>query len=164
VAEEPLLREYEKTVDLFMSEDRTAWELVSIWIVLQVGLFSAFALLLSQQVRWGSIGYLILFSAGAITSLAWGFMQFRSKMWRENWLLFGLTLERQLKERCIMLNIFEFEHLVREEGIALEFFEGEIRRRNQAWWERIGALRLPHWAMFISAFVWFVLFLFSLKN
>jgi hypothetical protein len=38
--EEILIREYEKIIDLFSSESRTAREHVSIWIAIQVGLGS----------------------------------------------------------------------------------------------------------------------------
>jgi len=156
------LLEYEKTVDLFMSEGRIAWELVSIWMVLQVGLGSAIVLLHVQRATWGSIGYSILFSAGAISSLAWGFMQFRSKIWRENWLLYGLRLERELNARDMRLNLFEFEHRVRKKRIALGLVNNEIRERNQRWYEEIGALRLAHWGMFVLAIVWFIFLLLNL--
>jgi hypothetical protein len=160
-AEDALVREYQITAELFMNESRISWELVSMWIVLQGGLISAVVLLHSVHATWGSSGYLILFSAGTVSSFAWGLMQYRAKMWRDNWLLFGLRLERQLKERNIPLQIFGFEHLVREKKKVLELFDDEIRERNLRLQERFGALKLPHGAMFVLAVVWFILILAS---
>jgi len=161
--EEALLREYEKIIDLFMFQSREAWELVAIYMAVQIGLASAIVLLLSsERLASVSFGFSILFLAGAISSLAWGVMQYRNLMWRMNWLLAGLRLERQLNESGIMVNIFETERLAREEKKVLEFFEGKIRFRYQRWWERIGMLRLVHYAMLVLAILWFILFLASL--
>ena len=99
---------------------------------------------------------------GSISSLAWGLMQYRSKMWRENWLLFGLKLERKLNYRGISTKIFGFEYEVRKKKKALEVFEGQIRKREQGFFESFGALRLAHIAMFIFSIIWFALFIGSL--
>lgn len=175
--EQALLREYEKVVGLFTSEDRTAWELVSIYWVIQVGLISALVLTLEKftvieilRYRW------FIFLIGGVVSLAWFFIQCRSHMWRENWLNFGLDLERQLnkcmrkqsercmKEPCIELDIFEFEQRVREDKKAKEFFKNEniVRERKQKWWEQFGALRLTHWSTVFIAIIWFGLLLTSI--
>jgi len=60
------------------------------------------------------------------------------------------------------LPIFEFERLVTKENKALELFDKTVRERNQKWWEKIGALRLAHWASFLVAAIWFVLLLYNL--
>jgi len=161
VVEEALLREYEKVADLFMSESRTAWELLSIYMIVQVGLVSAIVVLLSEGVSVTPFGYPILFPAGSLFSFAWFFMFYRNKMWRDNWFLLGLRTERQLRDRGIVLDIFQTEHLGREK-LALELFDEEIRYRNQRWHEKIGGLRVAHYAMFAVGVVWFMLFLYFL--
>jgi hypothetical protein len=153
-----LLREYEKVVDLFLSEGRTAWELVSIWVVIQVGLGSAVALLHAQNISWGSDAYLILLFSGAISSLLWFLVQCRAKMWRENWLFYGLRLERWLNQTGLTLGIFEFECKVREGKRALELFDDKVRERGQNMWESLGALRIAHVFMLVMLAIWTVLF------
>ena len=167
-----LIREYEKIVDLFISEGRAAWELISIWGVIQVGLISGFILFYTsipasiQGNNLGDIRYLIFSFAGVGSNFLWFFMQCRSKMWRENWLLAGLKLERQLRigERIIdngnCYSIFEVERLVTKKKQTLELSEDpcthqqEIRYRDQKWREKIGALKLAHWSMVLLGIGW----------
>lgn len=52
-----LLREYEKIIDLLMNESRMAWELLSIFMAVQMGLISAFAIILSKGVHLLTLGY-----------------------------------------------------------------------------------------------------------
>ena len=61
-------------------------------------------------------------------------------MWRDNWLLYGLRIERELRTNGIKLNIFEFENRVRDKKIALDLINNEIKDRSQRWKEKIGAL------------------------
>lgn len=167
-----LFHEYKAMIDLFISENRTAWELVSIYIALQAGLLSAFALVFVQQTQHvKTIAYLIISLTGAISSGAWAMMQSRSRMWRSNWLLAGLQIERTLsaKGRISDLNfaVFGIEHHVREcrEALTIQprmLFEGKIEYRDQEWCERAGALRFPHYAMYILTFIWLCIFLYEL--
>lgn len=166
--EEMLFRQYEKIVDLFMSESRTAWELVSIYVGIQIALFSAIALIFIQQASHAkTIAYIIVSLAGIISSLAWVLIQYRAKMWRDNWLLAGLRIERELANEGKKflenhLVIFGFENLVREKKQALELFGEEIRYRNQRWHEKLGALRLPHIAMHVLTVVWLGILIWEL--
>lgn len=162
--EEALLREYEKIVDLFMNESRVAWELVSIYMAVQMGLLSALVITLSRGIPLLTLGYwwMFLLLAGAISSFAWFFMLYRNKMWRDNWLLEGLRLERQLRSRDITLNIFELEHFVKERKFALEWFKDEVRYRNQRWHERIGSLRVARYAMLVLGFLWLSFLLYEI--
>jgi len=162
-AEDALLREYEKIVDLFMNESRIAWELVSIYMAVQGVLLSALVITLSRGVHLLTLGYwwLGLFLGGAVSSFAWFFLFYRSKMWRANWLLKGLRLERQLRNRGLTLNIFELEHCVRTEKSALEYFKGEVRYRSQRWYERIG-LGAAHCAMLVLGLIWLSFLLYEI--
>lgn len=161
-SEEGLLREYERTIELFLGESRIAWQLVSIWVVVQVGLGSAVALFYTQQTVSGSFGYLVLLFSGMLSNLAWIVIQYRAKMWRENWLLYGLRLEKQLHQLGINVNIFGFEQKVREKMIALEYFDSQVRERDQRLREKFGALRISHFAMLIVFALWLILLLASL--
>lgn len=86
-------------------------------------------------------------------------------MWRDNWFLKGLKLERELKSKCITLNIFELEHLGRTKNLALELFEDKdedvIRHRNQRWYEKIG-LKWAHYAMFVLGLFWLVILIYEI--
>jgi hypothetical protein len=161
--EEALLREYEKTVDLFIGEDRIAWELVSIYMAVQIGLASAVVVIYTKELgNLSVIGFRIFCLAGFVSSLAWFFIQYRSKMWRENWLLTGLKIERELKDRGIRLDLFETEYRIRKKIVALELFDDKIRYRQQYLHERIGALRVAHYSMFVLGIIWLVALFFSI--
>lgn len=168
-----LLHEYDKIVDLFISEGRAAWESVNIYMVLQGVLISTVVVFSTQCcIESKTIGYLVLFLAGATSSFVWFFMQYRSVMWRENWILAGLKVERELKERIkieddpFKFAIFEIEIRARKRKEALELFEDKaaycqknaIRYRNQMWCERIGSLRPLHWSMLIMGILWSIAF------
>jgi hypothetical protein len=172
-----LLSQYEKTVDLYMHEDRLAWELVSIYIVAQVGLVSAVAALLvtSSEHSVGTLRYYFLFLAGTFSSLAFFFALWRSRMWRQNWYFAGLRIERQLAERrlirdfsLISFGTFEIMRRSERDKCALELSDDEdldlrkITYRKQRWRERIGALKILHWAMLAIAIVWLGLSFYSL--
>ena len=163
--EEALLREYEKVVDLFKSELRLVWELVSIYMLVQVGLFSTIAVLLSEGKPFTPFGYPLLFPAGAISSFAWFLMLYRSKIRRDNWFLVGLRTERRLRNSGITLDIFQTEFRVKEDKLALEYFKSEdiIRFRNLRWFERIGAVRVAHYAMLFVGIVWLTVFFYFLS-
>jgi hypothetical protein len=167
--EDVLLREYEKIVDLFISEGRIAWELVSIYVALQVGLISGVVVLLSNKAPW--FLFQTLFFLALASSIVWFFMQYRAKMWRDNWLLAGLRMERRLKARGLVFDpefsIFEIENRVRRHKLALELSDDKglhynnIRYRNQRWCEKSGALRVAHDGMILLALVWGALLIVS---
>lgn len=153
--EEALLREYEKAIDLFMFEVRLAWELVSIYFAIQIGLVSAFVILQTQKPAFAEPSWnLVLFLAGSLSSFTWFFILHRSAMWRKSWLLEGLKIERELKDRGLTLDIFKTERLMREEGLALELFDNKIRFRKRHLHEKIGALSPTHSAMLVLGFGW----------
>lgn len=158
--EDALMREYEKVVDLWAHEGEMALNLASIWVVLQVGLGSAVALLYVQKATWGSLGYLFFFVAGALTNAAWFFMLSRAKVRRDNWSLLGLQLERKLA--CVSkLSIFEIENALHEQKTALELFEGKIRERKVNWWEKPGVSRIVHYGVILMLIIWIALILAS---
>jgi hypothetical protein len=100
--ENALLREYEKVIDLWIGEDRSAWELVSIYMAVQGGLASVSALLYTQSSHdLASLRYLAVFLIGAVSSFAWFFILWRAKMRRENWFLVGLATEQELADRRV---------------------------------------------------------------
>jgi hypothetical protein len=97
-------------------------------------------------------------------------------MLRDNWILHGFDLERQLNEYMrkqsersmndthTELKIFDLEMHAREEKKALEYFknDGKVRYRYQRWWEKIGSLRLAHDSMLALTILWFSLFFVKL--
>jgi hypothetical protein len=154
-----LLEEYEKAIDLWIAEGRSAWELVSIFMVVQVGLISVLVLLYNQASgSMGSIRFLLVSLAGVISSFAWFFILYRARMRRENWFFLGLRMERRLfiSRR---FRIFAVEHAVRIEKKALEYFrnDDEIRFRDQRYFEKAGALRVAHWSTFVIGIGWLIL-------
>ena len=157
------IAEYEKVIDLWVSEGRVAWELVSIYIAVQAGLASVFALLYTQYPHDSkSLIFSLIFLAvvGVVSSFAWLFILYRARMRRENWFCLALRMERELyrrvfRDRDARFHIFAVELAVRIEGKALEYFrnEDEVRFRYQRWYERIGATRIAHLAtLFIGGF------------
>jgi hypothetical protein len=114
------LSQYEKTVDLYVHEDRVAWDLVSIYMVVQVGLISAVAaLFVAFKSYLGTFRFVFLFLAGFFYSFLWFFAFWRSLMWRQNWYLAGLRIERELVER----------RLIRDSSL-ISFGTFEIMRRS----------------------------------
>jgi hypothetical protein len=167
LTQDALLLEYEKLIDLLQSEGRISWELVSIYIVIQTGLASAVAVLLAvAPFNMGNLRFLFLSLAGLFSSFGWCLIRYRANMRRENWFLAGLRHERQLVDSGILIrsdfNIFEIERIVKERKNALELFNNEIRFRRLHWYEKIGALRLTHWAMFLIGIGWLTLIIISL--
>jgi len=154
------IAEYEKALDLWDSEGRVAWELVSIYVAVQAGLASVFALLYNQY-KSLTISLIILAGAGALSSFAWLFILYRARMRRENWFFLGLRMERQLfiDHR---FHIFEVENAVRRDSCALKLSRcshprEEIAFRDQRWYEKSGALRIAHLATPFVGVVWIVL-------
>jgi len=166
--ERVLLEEHREILDFLLSESRIAWELVSIYIVVQVGLGSIIAVLLSRDSGFSFPVNSSVFLVGFLSSLLWVFMMYRSKLRRKHWLYAGWKLEWQLRDRGLALDVFEKEYYVSEKKLAFEFFEfedkKEIRWRNQGWHERIGALRAAHWIMIGLTIFWFILLLVSLPH
>lgn len=169
--QDALFREYEKTIELWIDEGRSAWELVSIYMAVQVGLASVFAFLFTQNSpNFGSLRYSSVFLAGIFSSLAWFLILYRARMRRENWFFLGLRMERELRDRGVFrdrdhrFNIFEVENAVRNKRLALESFkdrcckEEEIRFRHQRWYEKLGALWLAHVSISVIGIVWLILF------
>jgi hypothetical protein len=171
-SEDALLRQYVKTVDLYMHEDRIAWELVSIYLALQVGIVSAIALLFTQYEAYlGTFRYALLFFAGGVSSLFFFFALYRSLMWRENWYLAGLRIERQLDPNPDLPDFGIFGIMRRSRSHdkwKLKLFNDEdfsfrnIRFRDQRLRERGGALKLFHVAMLIFSILWFIFMSISL--
>jgi hypothetical protein len=160
--ERALLEEYREILDFLLSESRIAWELVSIYMVVQAGLGSIFAILLSRNSNVMFPVNSFVFLIGFLSSLLWVSMMYRSRLRRKHWLYAGWRLERQLRDRGLALDVFEMEYRVSERKLALEFFENEIRWRNQEWYERIGALRAAHYIMIGLTIFWLFLLLVSL--
>lgn len=153
--EELLFEEYKKIVDLLMHEDRLAWELVSIYIALQIGLISALIITNSFQILL-AIGVI-----GAFSSFIWWLVLNRSRIWRENWFLAGLGIERQSREKLMVdskHDIFEIMSHATRKGEVLEMFDNEIRYRRIHPWEKT-ALKYLHHSMFLLLIVW-VIFIF----
>ena len=161
VLEEILMCEYEKVVDMWAHEDKAAWELVSIWVVLQVGLISAVSVLYVQKVSWNAPALGILFVAGAITNFAWVFILYRAKVRRNNWFCIGLEFERHLNGEN-RFGIFEIERRVIEEETTLELYNGTVRERHLRFYEKSGALKFVHYGMFLMLIGWAVLIIRAL--
>jgi hypothetical protein len=167
--------QYNNAIELFMGENRISWELVSIYLLVQVGLVSAVAVLFTlPSSRLGNIRFMVIFTVGAASSVVWYFIHSRSRMRRENWMLVALKNERRLAQlhyvRDREFGIFEIEDSCRNEGLALELFKrdcqsrGEIRLRRQRWTEKHGALKLIHWGMLVVALIWLVLLMLSIVD
>jgi len=154
-------REYEKVVDLWAHEGKVAWDLISVWAILQVGLGSAVSLLYVQPVSWRAPALVTLFIIGAIVNFAWIFIIYRAKMRRENWFCLGLEFERQLNVSA-SFGIFEIERRVREEKTALELYKGTVRERHLRFSEKAGALRVVHIGVFVMLAVWIILIAIAL--
>ncbi len=159
--------EYEKIIDLFINENRTSWELVSIYLVVQIGLLSVGVVLYTNAYHnISNLKYLFLFITGAVSSFVWFLMQSRARMKRENWYYAGLRIEKRLGDSDILHDsrfcVFEIERQARDGKLALELFENEVRFRKQRLQERIGALGLAHWAMPIWGLIWTGLIILSL--
>jgi hypothetical protein len=148
--------EYQKVVDLWAHEGKIAWDLISVWAVLQVGLGSAVSLLYVQHVPWRAPALFTLFIAGAIVNFAWIFIIYRAKMRRENWFCLGLEYERQLNGSD-RFGIFEIERRVREGKKALELYNGSVRERRLSLSEKAGALKVVHFGVFLMLAVWIIL-------
>lgn len=80
--EEILIKEHEELIQLFIHEDKLAWDLISYFIVVNIGILSVMAVLLSQNSVFSQFIFVALSVVGGVFGLFWFTVRRRSEKHR----------------------------------------------------------------------------------
>jgi len=158
--DEVLLRQHEMCLEFTLHQDRIAWQLISIYFAIQVGLISGIVILYTAGIsQIITTVFLVLFVMGSLVSLIWFFILYRNQLWRDIWQLKGLQIENELKEMGIRLSIFKTFYDVLEHRYKLVKFHEEVRHGSLSLLEKLPTLTAITWSMLVIAAAWIVLYL-----
>jgi len=152
--EEVLLKERDVFIRLYIHEDRVCWNLISLFVAVNVGLASAFAAIVS----WQNIQFNLLLTisvvalVGFVANLMGVALFYRNKIYRKSRLSDVLTIENKMKEKGITVETVE----VCEEKIL-----NSEENRFLKWLKRRGNLDKAHRWPFAIAIIWLIPFSFS---
>lgn len=156
------MREYEKCFDFVLHQDRIAWELISIYLAIQIGLISGIAILYSTgKSMIATTAFQAFFVMGSLISFIWFFILYRNKLWRGIWQLKCLQIEKELKKAGIAIGIINTFYDVLEHKYKLVKVREEIRREPLTALEKFPTLSIITWGMLAIGFGWIIVYLLT---
>ena len=158
--EEVLLREHEKCFEFVLHQDKIAWELISIYLAIQIGLISGISILFSTTKSATATAALQAFVVmGSLVSFIWFFILYRNKLWRDVWQLKCLQIEKELKQFGIEISLLKTFYDVLEHEYKLVKVHEEIKREPLSILEKVPTLSVITWSMPAIGFGWIIVYL-----
>ena len=161
--EEVLLKEHEECFEFVLHQDRIAWELISIYLAIQVGLISGISILFGTGKSAIATAALQAFVVmGSLVSFIWFFILYRNKLWRDVWQLKCLQIEKELKQCGVAISILKTFYDVLEHKYKLVKVNEEVRREPLSVLEKLPTLGVITWSMPAIGFGWIITYLVTL--
>lgn len=104
---EALLKEHEELIGLHTHESKIKWNLISVYVALNVGLVSAVVVLIQNKTIEiiGAVSFLCLM--GSLFSFATALMFKRNRYRISEWVREGTKVEKVLMEKALTLELFK---------------------------------------------------------
>lgn len=104
---EALLKEHEELIGLYTHESKIKWNLISVYVALNVGLVSAVVVLIQNKTieRIEAVSFLCLM--GSLFSFATALMFKRNRYRISEWVREGIKVEKVLMEKASTLELFK---------------------------------------------------------
>ncbi len=156
---EALVREHRMCFEFVLHQDRIAWQLISIYFAIQVGLISGIVIVYASNIASPALVYVVLFALGSLVNLVWFLILHRNKLWRGIWQLKCLQIENDLKQMGVRLSVLQTFYDVLENKYRLVKINGKVKARPLTFLEQFPTLSVITWSMLVIALSWIVAYL-----